>query len=207
MYGRSAQSTRVGCQDKLLESALGRRSEISETNPAPARFCPCDHEFNQSPLDAMKTYPIKTDGLILALGIALVAAGLWAAANYRHFERETQSAQATIAACLRLNQDLQFSAALRAIHDGEANRAARMLDLRLCEDIVAVHGQLASADSGNRALIENAFARLSLVRPPSAQLSADAGRPLRPDQIEAEHILAQAHGETLHARGVVAASP
>jgi hypothetical protein len=155
----------------------------------------------------MKTNHVRTDRLILVLGFALVAGGIMAAATYQNLERQTHSAEVLIATCGRLNQDLQLCAALRAIREGDVNRAARRLDLKLCEDIVAINSQLASTDAGDREFIKNAFARISLTRPKSARLLTGATQGLRSDQIEAERILAQAGGGTVPANEVVAASP
>jgi hypothetical protein len=153
----------------------------------------------------MKTNHDRTNRLILALGIALVASGILAAATYVKFERETRSAEVLIATCGRINQDLQLCAALRALHEGDVSGAARRLDLKLCGDIVAINSQLGSADAGERAFVRNAFVRFSLVRPRSVQLLTDATQELRSDQVEAESILAQASGLNLQANKVVAA--
>ena len=128
-------------------------------------------------------------------------------ATYLDYEPQTQSADVLIAKCLRLNQDLQLCAALRAIHEGDMHGAARRLDLKLCEDIVALNSQLASADAADRAFVENVFARISLIRPTSDHPSTGAMAKLCTDQIAAERILAQAVDGTWQTEEVVSVSP
>lgn len=135
---------------------------------------------------------IRINWLIPVLGIAMAAGGFMAAATYLNCEREIRSAEDSMATIKGLHKDLQLCEALRTIHEGDPDLAARRLDLILCEDIVAVNAKLASADPLERAFIRNAFARFALVRPKSALLLADASQELRSDQVEAERILAEA---------------
>ena len=73
---------------------------------------------------------------------------------------------------------------------------ARRLDLMLCEDIISINSRLASLEEWDRAFIKNAFARLALVRPKSAQLLTHATEALRDDQVETERILLRAYVES-----------
>ncbi len=140
----------------------------------------------------MKPDRIRINWLIPALGIVLIASGALAAATYLEYERANHSAELSMAAMNRLSHDLELGSVLRTFHEGDASAAARHLDLVLCNDIVGLNSQLAAMDAGDRAFIKNAFVRLSLIRPRSAQLLTDATQGLREDQVEAERILAHA---------------
>jgi hypothetical protein len=140
----------------------------------------------------MKTNHIKTDWMIRLLGIALVAGAAMAAATYLNLERQVHSTEVFRANYDRLYQDVQLCSALKAIHEGDISGATRRLDLKLCQDINALNGQLASADAGDRAFIKNAFVRFTLLRPRSAELLTDDAKELTPEQLEAERILQEA---------------
>ena len=140
----------------------------------------------------MKTNYLKTDWLIRLLGIALVAVAAMAAATYLNLERKVHSAEVFNANYDRLCQDVELCSALRAIHEGDISGATRRLDLKLCQDIIALNQQLASADAGDRVFIKNAFVRFTLLRPRSAELLTDDTKELNPDQVEAERILQEA---------------
>jgi hypothetical protein len=152
----------------------------------------------------MKTGYIKMNWLIPSLGIALVAVGVIAAATYLDLERQNHSAEVSMARMARLHQDLQLCGVLRTIQAGDVSSAARQLDLLVCNDIVAVNSQLASADPEDCKFIRNAFVRFALIRPRSAALLTDATQELRSDQIEAETILAQAGDGIMPGTGSVA---
>jgi hypothetical protein len=140
----------------------------------------------------MKTNYIKTDWLTLLLGIALVAGLAMAAATYLNLERKVHFAEVFVANCDRLYLDVQLCSALKAIHEGDISGATRRLDLKLCQDIIALNRQLASGDAGDRAFIKNAFVRFTLLRPRSAELLTDDAEELKSEQVEAERILQEA---------------
>ena len=156
----------------------------------------------------MNTNQLKTDRWVLLVGVALVAAGLAAAASYRNLEQKARSEETLTPLYRSLHQDLELCAVLRAMHEGDVSGAARRLDLMLCEHIVALNSQLAAGagDAGDRAFVQNAFARCSLMRPRSTELLTDATQPLRSDQVEAEKILAEARGRLTNVANV-AGSP
>jgi hypothetical protein len=143
-------------------------------------------------VNRMKTNDTKLNWLIPLMGIGLVAGSLLGAATYLNIERENRSEEESIARIQRLQRDLQLCDVLRTIRDGDMNSAARDLDRWLCSDIVALNSQLGSAGAGDRALIQNAFARFALIRPWSEELVGEEGTELRSDQVEAERILVQA---------------
>jgi hypothetical protein len=140
----------------------------------------------------MKNVYLRIPWLIPVLGIALVAGSLIGAATYVEIARKTHDAETSIATAVRLRHDLELCAVLRTLHQGDINSATLELDLLLCNDIVAINSQLASADADDRAFFKNAFGRFALVRPQSAELFADVTQELRSEQIEAENILARA---------------
>jgi hypothetical protein len=154
----------------------------------------------------MKTNYIKLNRLIPVLGIALVAAGVMAAATYLGLERKIHSGQAFAATLDRLYQDQQLCSTLRTLHDGDVSAATQRLDLLLCDDILTLNAQLASADDLTRTYVKNAFAHLAVIRPKNAQVSAGAAQGFHEDQMEAEQILALAcASDTVANKGTTAA--
>ena len=133
---------------------------------------------------------MKLDWLVPLVGIAVVAAAVAAAKAYLDFERETHTGEVLTATLDRLSQDHQLSLALKSIRDGDAAAAARRLDLLLCEHIVRLDSELASADPRTRTYVEDAFQRIALVRPRVVQAqSANSATEYSDDQIAAERIL------------------
>jgi hypothetical protein len=135
---------------------------------------------------------VKLDRLLPLLGIALVAGTVLEAATFFGLERKIQSDQAFAATLDRLYQDQKLCSALKTIQEGDVRAAARCLDLMLCDDILAINSQLASADERTRSYVEDAFARLALLRPGNALVTARAQQELYDDQIQAEKVLALA---------------
>jgi hypothetical protein len=113
----------------------------------------------------MKTKHIKMGWLTPVLGIALVTGGVMAATTYVGLERKIVSGQVYAAILERLYHDQQLSAVLRTIHDGEADAAARRLDLILCDDILAVNSLVASAGNAERDYAQTMFAQIARQRP------------------------------------------
>jgi hypothetical protein len=138
----------------------------------------------------MKTKCIRTNWLIPFVGIAVVAATVATAKAYLDLERQTQASEVLAVTLDRLYQDHQLSMALKTLHDGDAAAAARRLDLLLCEHIVRLDSELASADARTRTYVEDAFQRIALVRPRVVQAqSANSATECSDDQIAAERIL------------------
>jgi hypothetical protein len=133
---------------------------------------------------------------ISLVGIVVVAVGVMAAATYLGLERKIVSGQAYAAMLERLYHDQQLSVVLRTIHDGEADTAARRLDLILCDDILAVNSQLASASNAERDYAQTMFAQIARQRPGNGETFAVAITKLSNDQIEAERILRKACAES-----------
>jgi hypothetical protein len=148
----------------------------------------------------MKTSELKTDWLIPFVGIAVVAGTLVAATTYLEFERKSHAAEALAVTLDRLSHDQQLSRVLEQIHQGEVTAAAQRLDLLLCGDVVRVDAELASADAPTRAVVEDAFRRIALIRPKTAPGGA-AGSAQEPSngQVEAQRILTLALGAAAHA--------
>lgn len=128
--------------------------------------------------------------LVSLMVIALVAAGVVAAAYYRDCKQKTRYAEASAATTDHLYNALQFCSALNLIRQGEVSTVARRMDIAFCDEIVAINGELATASEGDQAFIKNAFARLALLRPKAAELFPDAS--LCANEIEAERILQEA---------------
>jgi len=140
----------------------------------------------------MKTKYIKTGWLTPLLEIALVAGGVVAAATYLDLERKIHSNEAFAVTLDHIYQDQQLSVALKTLHDGDAGAAARRLDLLLCDNILRLNSELASADARKAAYVKNGFMRIARVRPKNPETPAGAARELDTDQIRAEKILRQA---------------
>ncbi len=144
-------------------------------------------------LNFMKTRYLKTDWLIPLVGIAVVAGSLVAGSTYLDLERQIHADEAFTATVDRLYQDQMLSAALKTIHDGEVNVAARRLDLLLCEHILRTDAELGSADARTRAFVGDAFRRIALVRPKTANgAAAGSAQECNDDQIAAEKVLSGA---------------
>jgi hypothetical protein len=137
----------------------------------------------------MKMNCINFDRLIPWLGIALVAGGVIAAATYLNFERKTSSSEASLTTLDRLIHDLQLTAALKRIHNGEVAGAAQSLDLLLCSDILLTHAELPTADPETRTLVQNAFRTIALARPITSGTDTGPAREHIVDQVAAERIL------------------
>ncbi len=139
----------------------------------------------------MKTKCLKIDWLAPLVGVVLVAGVLVAATTYVDLERQSSANLALASTLDRLYQDQALSAALKEIHDGKTNAAAQRLDVLLCDHIVRINSEAASADAPTRTYVEDSFRRIARVRP---MTGAGAVGPAAADrseaQAEAEQILA-----------------
>jgi CHASE3 domain sensor protein len=79
----------------------------------------------------MRINCIQFHRLIPWLGIGLVAGGVIAAATYLNFERMARAFEASLTTMDRLIHDLQLSAALKRIHNGEVSGAVSIFESRL----------------------------------------------------------------------------
>ena len=140
----------------------------------------------------MKTIYFKVRWLLPVLGIALVGGGLAGATAYVSLQRRLQSAEALGVTLERLRLQQQLSLVLKSLHNGELNAAAQRLDVMLCDSVLLVNSELASADDSRRACVQDAFARVARLRPRNSDALAGATRELYNEQIEAERILADA---------------
>jgi len=162
-------------------------------NSAVAVFYPVER------LTYMKTKYRGIDWLILLLGMGVVAGGFAAATTYLGLERKIHSGEVCAVILDRLYQDQKLSAALKTLHDGDAATAAQRLDLLLCDNILRIHSELASADDRTRAYVKDEFARIARLRPRNSDIPVGAKPERSDDQAEAEKILAQACIETARA--------
>jgi hypothetical protein len=154
----------------------------------------------------MKTKYSRINWLLPLVGAVLVAAGFAAAATYLGLERKIHSAEAFAGTLDRLYQSQTLSAALKSLHEGDAGAAAQRLDLLLCDNVLMISSELASADDRKAAYVKDCFMRIARLRPKNADATAGEARELIHDQIEAEQILAQAcAGITGAHEGVTAA--
>jgi len=143
----------------------------------------------------MKTKCTKTDWLASLVGIALVAATVAAARAYLGSEQQTHTGEALTATLDRLYQDQQLCMALKTLHEGDAAAAAKRLDQLLCEHIIRLDSERASADARTQGFVEDAFRRMALVRPKTvAGKSADSTAECPDDRLAAERILSRALG-------------
>ena len=140
----------------------------------------------------MKTKYLKMNWLILLVGMVLVAAGFAAGTTYLDLARKIHSDEVFSATLDRIYQSQRLSAVLKTLHDGDVATAAQRLDLLLCDNILIINSELASADDLKRAYVKDAFRKIARLRPTNAGTTAGATQELNNDQIEAEKILAQA---------------
>jgi hypothetical protein len=149
----------------------------------------------ETKLNYMKTRSLKTDWFIPLVGIAVVAGSVVAGSTYLDLERMTAAEEAFTVTLDRLYHDQQIAAALKTIRDGEANVAAQRLDLLLCEHILRTDSELRSADARTRTFVENAFRRIAMIRPKTANgAAASSAQECSDDQTAAENILSKALG-------------
>jgi hypothetical protein len=141
----------------------------------------------------MKTNYLKANWLAPVLGVVVVAGGLTAAITYLDLEKEARAQEALVVTLDRLCHDQQLCAALKSMHDGQPEVAAQRLDLLLCDSILRLNNELASADERTRIYVEDAFRRLALLRPKLAAGVADgSASAFNEDQTAAEKILERA---------------
>ena len=134
------------------------------------------------------------------VGIAAVAGAVVAATTYLEFERKADAAEAFAATLDRLAHDQQLSMALEQIHQGEIAAAAKRVDLLLCGDVVRADLELASADALTRAVVEDSFRRIALIRPKTAAGGTTGlAQETSDGQAEAQRILTLALGAAAHA--------
>ncbi len=147
----------------------------------------------------MKLRDLIPNWLFPSVGIAAVVGGLVMAAAYVELERKNDAAQAFAATLDRISHDHQLSMALAQIQQGEVVAAAQRLDLLLCEDVVRADLELPSADPLTRAVVDDSFRRIALIRP-NSKAGGAAGSAQNPTdgQLEAERILTLALGAAAH---------
>ena len=138
----------------------------------------------------MKTSYLKMNWLFPVLGITVVAGTVLAARTYLDVERRTHAEETLTTTIDRLYQDHQLSAVLKSIHDGQADAAARRLDMILCGNILRLDAESASADARTRGYVQDAFQRMALVRPKTANgAMAGSAQECNDDRAAAEKIL------------------
>jgi hypothetical protein len=138
----------------------------------------------------MKTRYLKMNWLIPALGIAMVAGSLVAGKAYLDLERKTHADEALTATLDRLYEDLQISSTLKTIHDGKVEGAVQRLDLLLCGNILRTDSELESADAQTRIYVQDAFRRMALLRPKTAnEAAATSTEACADDRAAAQRIL------------------
>jgi hypothetical protein len=140
----------------------------------------------------MKTGYWKSDWLAPLVGIAVVGGSLMAATTYVNLEQRVSANEALSATLDHLYQDQKLSVALRILRDGQVDNAAQRVDLVLCQNILRLESQLASADPRTRAYIEDAFRRIAQFRPKIDPTTS--GGEYNEDQAAAERVLASAVG-------------
>jgi hypothetical protein len=145
-----------------------------------------------STLNHMKTKYLKTNWLIILLAIVLVAIGSAAATTYLNLQRRIHADEAFAATLDRIYQGQKLSVVLKAMQDGDAGTAAQRLDLLLCENILIINSELASAGDRERAYVKDAFMKIARLRPKNPDTATGGAQELSNDQIEAQKILAQA---------------
>src|SRR5512140_612515 len=106
----------------------------------------------------MKTSYIRMKRLIPLVGVVLAVAGISAAATYINIERDISADQALTAQFHRLYYDHTVSTVLRKMQEGDALGAKRRLDLMLCDDILEINANLASADDRQKSYTQHMFA-------------------------------------------------
>lgn len=140
----------------------------------------------------MKTKRINLDRLTPLLGITLVALVVVAGATYLNLEQKIHSAEAFAVTIDHLHQNQALGAVLKTMHDGNAGTAAQQLDILLCDNILRINAELASADDRKAAYVKDCFMALARVRPKNPPSAGGASQELSADQVEAEKILLRA---------------
>ncbi len=152
---------------------------------------------NWPKLNAMKTNYLKSNWLAPILGVVVGAGGLMAATTYQDLERKLQTQETFTATLDRLYADERLCMALKSMHDGKADVAAQRLDRLLCEHVLRLDEELASADERTRSYIEDTFRRIAQMRPkPVAARITDSAWGISEDQTAAERVLSRVVGGT-----------
>lgn len=139
----------------------------------------------------MKTHYVKKDWLVPIMGVAVLAGCMMAAAAYQRVQREAKAAEALAHTVEHLYQDQNICMALRKIHEGDVAAAAQQLDVLVCDDILHLHADLASADDVTRTYVGDGLRRMGSVRPKTPEASSSgAVSQTTFDQAEAQRILA-----------------
>jgi hypothetical protein len=189
------------------DEGIGKPGQLQNQGNAAAGFCKSMTSAKPKTVSIilkvmiMKTKHLKLEWLIPSLGITLLAAGVLATAVYLNLERRIHAGENLAATLDNLAQDQRLSAALRTIHDGDVTGAAQRLDLLLCESILVLNSQLASADDQTRAYVVDAFRRIGRVRPKNPEASANSSAcETSEDQVAAQRILALAMAGDIQAK-------
>jgi hypothetical protein len=112
----------------------------------------------------MKTNELKMKWLAPVLAAAVVGAGLLGVRTYSEWEHKAQASEALSATLGQLYQDQRLSTALKSMHEGDMQGAAQSLDVLLCDNILRLDKELASADGQTRIFVEDVFRRIALAR-------------------------------------------
>lgn len=141
----------------------------------------------------MKPEYIKGNWLVPLVGMVVVAAALVAGRVCLNCEQRTNAGLVLTAMLDRVYEDQQLCLALKSLQDGDAAAAAKRLDRLLCEHIIRLDADAASADDRTRRFVNDAFQRLALVRPNVGAASATGPTANQnDDQIAAGRILSRA---------------
>ncbi len=143
----------------------------------------------------MKSSGIRINWAIPVIGIAIIAAGVMAAASHLDYQRKVRLSEASRETLDHLFKAVQLSRTLKAIHEGDVREVARRVEAALCEEIVAVNSRLPAASEGDRTIIKSTFARLEALRPETAELFSGVSEELPTAEIEANRILAEARAQ------------
>jgi hypothetical protein len=136
---------------------------------------------------------MKMQWLAPVLGVVVIGGGLLAAKSYVELERNVRAHEALTATLERLYQDHKLSTALKSMHAGDVQGAARRLDALLCESILRLNEELASADARTRIYVQDTFRRIALAWPGNAGgEGGGTGEERTEDQAAAERILRKA---------------
>jgi len=112
----------------------------------------------------MKTNELKMKWLAPVLGAVVIGGGLMGTKLYFELEHKTRAHEALTATLQQLYQDQRLSTALKSMREGDVQGAAQRLDALLCQNILRLDEESASADGKTRMYVEDAFRRIALAQ-------------------------------------------
>ena len=139
----------------------------------------------------MKTKTLRINWLIPVLGIALVCGGYFAMKSYSEFQEQIRYAEQSIATCDRLWEKVDLSQIMVQAQHGGCSMTALSLDGLLSASLWTESGQLAPADTNERAMVEVVTRFIDRRRPESTPTAGGVRAGGSEQEVAGQRILTQ----------------